>query len=472
MRDRLPLLAFWLAVAASPLAAQDAMRDVSPSFQQAAQEGDLVRATRLGQEEIAACMAEAPSRADCVQLYLATAAVARGADMPGLAFTIARDGARIAEEDYSPEFFATGLLYRIAGEAKQAVGDLPAALRWLTAAYRYEAARLGMRDIETARSAARVAEVHEAMRAMREAEEAWRIALGVVEDTNGPEEALYNTRLAQNLAAQTRYADAEDFYRAALAIYLANLPADHPWVATAYTNVAANLNSQRRYEEANALFLKAFAIRDAVLPPDDPDRMIAYINLAANLLDLERFEEAETLLQRAIRMGDEAGLGDSFAMVAAIHNLAGQYETLGRHEDAARMFALAIERLERMGPSAATLLVMSLKGRGGSLAELKLWDEAREMMVRAFALARQIHPAHHNMRIDLAWALADAMRRARQAEAARTYLRLGERGILARLGLAADFDASAQADLARYRWLFIDQVDNDWNLAQASTAGS
>ena len=81
--------------------------------------------------------------------------------------------------------------------------------------------------------------------------------------------------------AQGRYAEAETFFKRALAITEKSLGPDHPNVGVILNQLGLLYATQDRHAEAEPLYKRALAVQEMALRPDHPGLGITLSNLAA-----------------------------------------------------------------------------------------------------------------------------------------------------------------------------------------------
>jgi tetratricopeptide (TPR) repeat protein len=111
--------------------------------------------------------------------------------------------------------------------------------------------------------------------------------------------------LAVKLANEGRLKEAEEKYRAALALAEKHGNEDAPGLALALRQLGVFLSSTERFEEAEPLLVRALSLQEKSLGPRHPD-LVPTLNVLAQLLIAERRPtEGEQMLRRAIGLGVE-----------------------------------------------------------------------------------------------------------------------------------------------------------------------
>lgn len=293
----------------------------------------------------------------------------------------------------------------------------------------------------------------------------WPTAYGLSRGTPSLEATARNNR-AGVMYAQGRYANAEDEYRASIALRVGESGADdpsvvsarnnlastlwaqgkhrlaeaehrfvlewriehlgelHPLVATSRNNLSNVLFSRGAYEDAEAELRQALAIRTRALGETHPSVAVARANLAGALCMLERCGEGEVELRTSLEAMQKA-LGADHPRVATIRgSLGSTLRQLGRFDEAETEYRLALASHERTlaagHPTVAqsqTTLALLLMERDRPREALPLAEAAWSIRQRegvqpgqrgttAFLLARAL------------WAAGTAKQRARARELA------------------------------------------------------
>jgi CHAT domain-containing protein/tetratricopeptide (TPR) repeat protein len=150
---------------------------------------------------------------------------------------------------------------------------------------------------------------------------------------------------------QSRYADAEPFYKRSLAIREKSLGPVHPDVATSLSNLAALYAKQSRYADAEPFYKRSLAIREKALGPNHPDVANSLNNLAELYYTQGRYTDAEPLYKRSLAISEKAQGLDHPEIAIALNNLAALYDDQGRYADSELLYnrSLAI-REKALGP--------------------------------------------------------------------------------------------------------------------------
>jgi tetratricopeptide (TPR) repeat protein/transcriptional regulator with XRE-family HTH domain len=166
-----------------------------------------------------------------------------------------------------------------------------------------------------------------------------------------PEAADLLDRAGTYVREHMWYAQAEPFYRRALAIREQYLGADHPDTATILHNLAILQRDTGNVVEAEQLYQRALAVRELHLGSEHPFTANALSNLANLYLAQRRYREAEPLYRRALAIREHHFGPPDPDSDDHLHTLANFYVTQGRYREAESLYQriLAI-REQRLGP--------------------------------------------------------------------------------------------------------------------------
>ena len=165
-------------------------------------------------------------------------------------------------------------------------------------------------------------------------------------------EAESRNDVANVLKARGKYEEAEQEYRASLALRVEALGSDDLHVAISRNNLASVLRMQGKYEEAEAEYRAARAILEITVGPGHPDIAVVRNNLANVLNDQSRPEETESERREALAVL-EGALGPEHPNVVDMReSLANFFSTQGEYEQAVAEYrAVLALKQERLGPN-------------------------------------------------------------------------------------------------------------------------
>ncbi len=149
--------------------------------------------------------------------------------------------------------------------------------------------------------------------------------------------------LARVAEFQSRWQDAEHWYKKSLETSETQLGADHPETATSLNNLANLYRAMGRYSEAEPLYERSLQIRETQLGADHPETATSLNNLAELYGTMGRYSEAEPLLRRSLQIY-ETQLGDDHPDTASsLNNLANLYYAMGRYSEAEPLYLRTLE---------------------------------------------------------------------------------------------------------------------------------
>jgi tetratricopeptide (TPR) repeat protein len=180
----------------------------------------------------------------------------------------------------------------------------------------------------------------------RQAEQAYRAALALSRQTLGeehPETVIGYNNVAGRLNALGKAAEALSLYRKALGIRRQALGEGHPHTAESYNNVAYCLQRLGKAQEALPLFRKALEVNRQALGEGHPHTAHSYNNVAACLQALGKAQEALPLYRKALGIHRQA-LGEGHPHTAgSYNNVAYCLNALGKFSEALPLFRKALE---------------------------------------------------------------------------------------------------------------------------------
>lgn len=190
-----------------------------------------------------------------------------------------------------------------------------------------------------------------------EAEAFYRRALAIREQVLGPEhldtaQSLYN--LARLYYEQGKYADGEQLYLRVLAIREQVLGQEHPDTAQCLNSLALLYWAWGKYAQAEPLYQRALPIREMMLGPEHPDTAHCLNNLALLYVSQGKYVEAEQLHLQVLAIRQKVLPPDHPDTAQTLQNLAGLYyvqEDQSKYAEAERLYqrSLAI-REQVLGP--------------------------------------------------------------------------------------------------------------------------
>ncbi len=148
--------------------------------------------------------------------------------------------------------------------------------------------------------------------------------------------------------SQGKLAEAEPYFREAMAGYRRVLGDDHPDTLTSINNTALSLRAQGKLAEAEPYYREALAGFRRVLGGDHPDTLNSIGNMGELLRDQGKYAEAEPYCREALD-GCRRVLGDDDpATLGSINNMGGLLEMQGRLAEAEPYYLEAAKGCRRV----------------------------------------------------------------------------------------------------------------------------
>jgi len=146
---------------------------------------------------------------------------------------------------------------------------------------------------------------------------------------------------------QSRWQEAERWYRDCLGICERELGRNHASTAASLNNLAALYSSMGRYEDAMLLVERSLGIRERELGRNHASTAASLNNLAELYRSMGRYEDAMPLYERALGICERELGCDHPTTATSLNNLAGLYRSMGRYEDAMPLYERSLGIRER-----------------------------------------------------------------------------------------------------------------------------
>lgn len=194
---------------------------------------------------------------------------------------------------------------------------------------------------------------------------------------------------------QGRRAEAEPYFRKALAINEEIVGSDHPDYGIGLCNLAAVLRVSDRLAEAEEYARRALAIIERALGTNNINVAGALDGLAGVLADQRNSAEAEPLYKRALAIRVEK-LGSHDRHVAtSLNNLAELYRAQGRYADAEPLYRQALSTAEKALGSNHPEVSSCMANWAEAYAAQGRFDEAEPLCKRALGLTESLLGPNH-----------------------------------------------------------------------------
>jgi tetratricopeptide (TPR) repeat protein/CHAT domain-containing protein len=317
-----------------------------------------------------------------------------------LAIAMLAAGTPCALAQQPPDLAAIEKRYRdlyAAGRYGEALGE----------AQQYEQAvkaRLGTNHARYATALHNLGNVHRLRGSYAEAEDFYKRALALREQLLGPDHADVAVTLV-NLAVvyreQGRYGDGEQLLNRAVAIIQKAKGENHQDTAWALYNLGLLYWNQGRHGSAEPAFKRALAIYEAAQGAEHPNVAMTLVMLGRAQISQARPKDAEPHLQRALRIY-EAKRGENHRDVArALVSLSIAYSNQGRYREIEPLLTRAIAIYEKNPTENQSSLAWALTNLANAYRIQSRYAEAEPLYRRALTL-------YENKRggeTDVAWTL-------------------------------------------------------------------
>ncbi len=231
-----------------------------------------------------------------------------------------------------------------------------------------------------------------------DAEDLFKRALAIYEKTRGaspPTVASTINNLAALYDEQGKYADAEGLYKRALAIREKALGKDHRDVAHTLHNLGVVYKEQGKYADAEGLYERALSILEKTLGKDHPEVATSLSSLAGVYKDEGKYADAEGLYKRALAIREKALGKDHPAVAQTLANLAGEYKDEGKYADAEDLYKRAVTIEARALGADHPEVASSLIGLANAYAKQGKYADAEDLHKRALAIREKALGANH-----------------------------------------------------------------------------
>jgi tetratricopeptide (TPR) repeat protein len=207
---------------------------------------------------------------------------------------------------------------------------------------------------------------------------------------------------AKTCLAQNRYAEAESFYRRALAIQEEVLGPQHVEVAAAANAVGYTCWKQRHYAEAEPFYKRALAIREAALGPDHQTVLGTLSDLALLYSAATRYADAEPLCRRVLSAQEKTFGPEHPRVAAALETLATIYKHEGRYADAEPLYKRALAIRQKTLPPNHPTVAAAMSNLGMLYYVEAHFADAEPLYRRALEIREKaLGPNHLGVALDL-----------------------------------------------------------------------
>jgi CHAT domain-containing protein/tetratricopeptide (TPR) repeat protein len=272
----------------------------------------------------------------------------------------------------------------------------------LEAAQAYQAAivaRLGSRHDKYAVALMLVGSAYANLGRLADAEDAFKQALELrLANLGENDESVGHTlhfvaRVYQKLG---QYDQAEKLFVRAAPIYERVLRRNHPYVINTYNNLANVYHDQGRYDAAEKLHKQILAIREQSLGANHTDVAQSLDNLASAYVGQGRLEEASEIRKRAVAIFERARGSNHQDVAKAMINLAVIYTALGQYAESEALLRRSLAIEEKVFGATSGRLGTTLNNLGNACYELDRFDEAAALYKRSIAAYEKSGGSDHS----------------------------------------------------------------------------
>jgi serine/threonine-protein kinase len=208
-------------------------------------------------------------------------------------------------------------------------------------------------------------------------------------------EAGIRNTIGAAFRSQASYDEAKPQLEKALEIRRAQLPSDHPDVATSLFNLGAWYHVNGDSKQAHKLYREALDIRRKVLPPEHPALAYSLTFLGALLADQGDIEGAEKLYREALAIRRAALGSDHIDTAASVNNLATILMYQDKNKEAEPLFREALAAARRIRGRDDTYVARGMSNLGACLMEQGRHGEGYEQLEAGLAIKRKEQGVDH-----------------------------------------------------------------------------
>ena len=234
-----------------------------------------------------------------------------------------------------------------AGEAARSQG------RWENAreAFEHASAAITPRDPSYARTMNELGGAYRALGRPRDAETAYRKALGALDASRAAEISALQINLGQAIAQQgaqqRRWQEARGLYRQAIAARERDAQPGDPVLSAALTDLALLYQSRRDYSRAEKLLARARSLDEMAFTADSLRLARDWNNAASLEAARKRFSDAERMLRRSLAILERSLPPEHPERAQVVANLADVLYAEKRFAEAEVLFKASLDVLER-----------------------------------------------------------------------------------------------------------------------------
>lgn len=232
-----------------------------------------------------------------------------------------------------------------------------------------------------------------------DAEKFYREALAIAEKARGAshhEVAAALAAIARLYRKVERFGESEALFKRALAMMEKLRGKDHKDVADYNEGLAKLYEDSGRHREAEQFYQRALTVREIALGPNNTAVANTIEGFAVTKQSLGKYPEAEALYKRALAIHEKVDGAETENVASAVHNLSDFFRTMGRYEEAEAFGkrALAI-RTKVLGPDHVEV-GRSTSSLASVLAQSGRYEEAERLYRRALVIREAAYGPEHS----------------------------------------------------------------------------
>lgn len=253
-------------------------------------------------------------------------------------------------------------------------------------------------------------------------------AVKLAAETPAAAVSLNNLALVQK--ALGKYTEAEDSYKKALRIYIAQGRTEHPDYTNPLNNLGELYRTMGRLQEAVYAFEEAIALRKKLLGIYHPNYANALNNLALVEFAIGRYADAEKHLLECRDIYHKT-VGEKDRLYAnCLNNLASVYKAQKQLTKAETFYKECLRVYKANYGETSDKYGLYLGGLAGTYREMRKYDEAINLTIQSLSILQKKLGTNHYDAIETEYNLAETYREAGRAKEAERHYHNSMKGYL------------------------------------------
>ncbi|KAH8696611.1 putative kinesin light chain [Talaromyces proteolyticus] len=204
-----------------------------------------------------------------------------------------------------------------------------------------------------------------------------------------------NGKVADCLASDGRYQEAELLYKKLMTINQEKAGAKHPSTLTSMANLASTYRNQGRWNEAEKLEVQVMETSKTVLGAEHPDTLTSIANLALTYWNQGRWNEAEKLFMQVMETFKTVLGAEHPNTLTSMANLASTYRNQGRWNEAEKLFMQVMETFKTVLGAEHPDTLTSMANLASTYWNQGRWNEAEKLEVQVMETSKTVLGAEH-----------------------------------------------------------------------------